>query len=253
MKIQQSGCTYRPSPSFEVSRNKAGVLESVPFKKILSYWGQLGFQDGCSLSIYLLIIFHNFALMLLIGVIRLVVLWFYVLFSTNLTRHLFFDFQGLEIFWTVVPGLVIYLLAVPSLYVLYYLEESVESFFSYKVVGNQWYWSYSLPEFGVFFDSYIKRWGRGGDYRCLDVDYSLLIPLITSVRILVTRRDVIHCWAVPSLGVKVDGVPGRINQLDIKLSLGGIFFGQCSEICGVNHRMMPICIEGVRVDDIFML
>ena len=138
-------------------------------------------------------------------------------------------------------------LAIPSLRLLYAMEVTHEPEVTVKVIGHQWYWSYELGDFGGFsFDSYID-WEDG--VRLLEVDKRLVLPIQTSVRLIVTGADVIHSWAVPELGVKIDGCPGRLNQVGLEIARPGVFRGMCSELCGVNHAYMPIVVEGVVVDE----
>lgn len=131
--------------------------------------------------------------------------------------------------------------ALPSLRVLYALEEVEAPAVTCKAVGHQWYWRYEVGDAGVEFDSYMV----GGGVRLLEVDKRLVVPFGVPVRMLVTRADVIHSWAVPELGVKVDAVPGRLNQVGLVVSRPGVYRGMCSELCGVNHAYMPIVVEAV--------
>jgi len=148
-------------------------------------------------------------------------------------------------------------IAIPSLLLLYILDESIDSALTLKVLGHQWYWRYeytdfwSLSEgFQIDFDTYIIPSSELEDsiFRLLDVDNRTIVPFNVHTRILVTSADVLHAWTVPSLGVKVDAVPGRLNQLKFISQRPGLFFGQCSEICGANHRFIPITLESVKPD-----
>jgi len=167
----------------------------------------------------------------------------------------------IEIVWTVVPALILAVIAVPSFALLYSLEELVEPNLTVKVTGNQWYWSYEYsncrnPDIaehidGKRFDSYMIPTEdlEEGNLRLLEVDNRLLLPVKTHISVIVTANDVLHCWAVPSLGVKVDACPGRLNQTSVFIKREGAFYGQCSEICGINHGFMPIVVEGVSMYD----
>lgn len=131
---------------------------------------------------------------------------------------------------------------------LYLLDEVNEPSVTLKVIGHQWYWSYEYTDLGeVSFDSYITQTptleARG--FRSLDVDARAVVPFHTQIRVLVTAADVIHSWALPRAGVKVDAVPGRLNQVGFFRMVAGVFFGQCSEICGANHRFIPVALERV--------
>jgi len=142
-------------------------------------------------------------------------------------------------------------LAIPSLKILYLTDELNFPIISVKVVGHQWYWSYEYNDFNnLEFDSFILK-DLNNRYRLLDVDNRLVLPLNNQIRFLVNSLDVIHSFAIPSLGIKVDAVPGRINQVRILINRPGLYYGQCSEICGVNHRFIPIVIERTNLKNFF--
>lgn len=136
----------------------------------------------------------------------------------------------------------------PSLRLIYILDEINNPLVTVKAIGHQWYWSYEYSDFkNIEFDSYITpiREMKPFNFRLLDVDNRIVIPFETQIRIIVTAADVIHSWTVPSLGVKIDATPGRLNQAGFTLRRPGLFYGQCSEICGANHRFIPIVIERI--------
>jgi heme/copper-type cytochrome/quinol oxidase subunit 2 len=147
-------------------------------------------------------------------------------------------------------------IAVPSFALLYSLEEIIDPAITIKAVGHQWYWSYEYSDYAgedgesIQFDSYMVPEDElePGQLRLLEVDNRVVLPTNTHIRVLVTAADVLHCWAVPSLGVKMDAVPGRLNQASMYIQRPGVFYGQCSEICGVNHAFMPIVVEAVSLD-----
>jgi cytochrome c oxidase subunit 2 len=149
------------------------------------------------------------------------------------------------------------IIAVPSFALLYSMDEIVDPSITLKAIGHQWYWTYELSDYSendensIVFDSYMVPEDdlTLGQLRLLEVDNRVVLPIQTHVRVLVTAADVLHSWAVPSLGVKCDAVPGRLNQTSIFLQRPGVFYGQCSEICGVNHGFMPIVVEGVSLDE----
>nr|QFZ93460.1 cytochrome oxidase subunit II [Megascolecidae sp. SC201715-07] len=213
-------------------------------------WGQLSFQDATSLSMLKLISFHDHALLVLTLVLSIVgYSMFNIMFSKNINRFLM-DAYMIETVWTMCPGAVLLFLALPSLRLLYVMEELPNPSVTIKVVGHQWYWSYEYTDFlNVGFDSYMLPTSElsMGDYRLLEVDNRIAIPMRLEARFLITAADVIHSWTVPSLGVKVDAVPGRLNQISFTPLVPGVFYGQCSEICGANHSFMPIAIESVNV------
>lgn len=158
--------------------------------------------------------------------------------------------QEVETIWTILPAIVLVFLALPSLRLLYLLDEVNDPCLTIKAIGHQWYWSYEYSDFlDLEFDSYMVASSdlSFGDYRLLEVDHRAVVPVSCTVRVLVTAADVLHSWTVPSLGIKADGVPGRLNQLSFFISRPGVFYGQCSEICGANHSFMPIVLEAVEV------
>lgn len=162
---------------------------------------------------------------------------------TNVFYNLrLFQGQELERIWTVIPAVFLLFIAFPSLRLLYLMEEGDDYDITIKVLGHQWYWSYEYRDLGImFFDSYILS-DDNRIFRLLNVDNLLVIPYNTNVRMIVSRLDVIHSWTIPSVGVKADAIPGRLNQLFVIFNRVGLFTGQCSEICGANHRFIPILI-----------
>jgi len=160
--------------------------------------------------------------------------------------------QIIECIWTIIPAVILIQIAMPSLLLLYMLDESIDSTLTLKVLGHQWYWRYEYTDFWsvsnttqVEFDSYIVPSNEleSSIFRLLDVDNRTIVPFNVHIRILITSADVLHAWTVPSLGVKADAVPGRLNQVKFIGQRPGVFFGQCSEICGANHRFIPIVME----------
>jgi len=181
----------------------------------------------------------------------IIIITFFVLFmigfssvSNNLNTYLL-DYDALEVVWIVIPLTILLLIGVPSLILLYLVEEKLNWLFSVKVRGHQWYWSYyenwASPDND--FESYMETNESFRLIRLLDTDMALSLPVFIPVRALVTSKDVIHCWAVPSLGYKSDAVPGRLNQISMWISRPGVYYGQCREICGENHSYMPIKIQ----------
>jgi cytochrome c oxidase subunit 2 len=151
----------------------------------------------------------------------------------------------LEIIWTISPCIILIFIAFPSLKLLYIIDEIKTPLITIKTIGHQWYWSYEYTDFNdIKFDSYINNFNT---LRLLDVDNRIVLPYKTQIRNLVTATDVIHAWTIPTLGVKTDAVPGRINQINIYINIPGLYYGQCSEICGINHRFMPIILERISM------
>nr|YP_010981222.1 cytochrome c oxidase subunit II [Exoristobia philippinensis]WOE90352.1 cytochrome c oxidase subunit II [Exoristobia philippinensis] len=210
----------------------------------MSLWTNIMLQDGNSSIMENLILFHDYAM---IVIMMILVLIFYIMMNMIMNKFInryMFEGQMIEIIWTVVPVLLLIFLVFPSLKILYLSDEVFNPFMSIKVLGHQWYWSYEYSDFDdVSFDSFMISSNDLYSYRLLDVDNRMVVPLHVNMRILISSLDVIHSFALPSVGVKVDAVPGRINQIMMNLNRPGIYYGQCSEICGVNHSFMPIVLE----------
>lgn len=165
--------------------------------------------------------------------------------------------QTLEIIWTIFPAVILLLIAFPSFILLYLCDEVLTPAMTIKVVGLQWYWKYEYSDFvsetgeTIEFESYIipEDMLEEGQLRLLDTDTSIVVPVDTHVRFIVTANDVIHSFTVPSLGIKIDATPGRLNQVSALIQRTGVYYGQCSELCGVNHALMPIKVECVPIAD----
>jgi cytochrome c oxidase subunit 2 len=163
----------------------------------------------------------------------------------------------IELVWTLVPSFILVTIAIPSFSLLYSMDEVIDPAITLKVVGHQWYWSYEYSDYNtseedtINFDSYMIAEDdlELGQLRLLEVDNRVVLPINTHIRVLITSTDVIHAWAIPSLGIKSDAYPGRLNQLNTFIKREGIFHGQCSELCGVNHGFMPIVVEAVSLRD----
>nr|AKS04043.1 cytochrome c oxidase subunit 2 [Parasagitta setosa]AKS04137.1 cytochrome c oxidase subunit 2 [Parasagitta setosa] len=184
--------------------------------------------------------FHDWV-MIFVSSIAVGVLWYLVILMSKQPSHRsLIEAQGVEFGWTALPCLVLVAIALPSLRLLYMVDESGSPELTIKTVGHQWYWSYEYSDLNeIEFDSYMTS----SPYRLLDCDHRILFPSQTPIRVLVTAADVLHSWTVPTMGIKADAVPGRLNQLTFFSDRSGMFFGQCSEICGSNHSFMPISVE----------
>nr|AOR87175.1 cytochrome c oxidase subunit II [Xystodesmus sp. YD-2016] len=214
----------------------------------MATWGDLMFQDSVSPLMEQLIFFHDHALLILLLITSLVIYVIYVLATSMVLNRFLLEGQEIEMIWTVFPAVILVFIAFPSLRLLYLLDEVSSSALTLKVLGHQWYWSYEYSDFGQLeFDSYMSADDSGSDFRLLDVDNRIVLPVGCMIRSLISSVDVIHSWAVPSIGVKLDAVPGRLNQVSFFFERGGLWYGQCSEICGANHSFMPIVIESVTV------
>nr|YP_008080801.1 cytochrome c oxidase subunit II [Scomberomorus munroi]AFU65459.1 cytochrome c oxidase subunit II [Scomberomorus munroi]AFU65472.1 cytochrome c oxidase subunit II [Scomberomorus munroi x Scomberomorus semifasciatus]AFU65485.1 cytochrome c oxidase subunit II [Scomberomorus munroi x Scomberomorus semifasciatus]AFU65498.1 cytochrome c oxidase subunit II [Scomberomorus munroi x Scomberomorus semifasciatus] len=209
---------------------------------------QLGFQDAASPIMEELLHFHDHALMIVFLISTFVLYIIIAMVTTKLTNSYILDSQEIEIIWTVLPAIILILIALPSLRILYLMDEINNPHLTVKAVGHQWYWSYEYTDYkDLAFDSYMipTQDLAPGQFRLLEADHRMVVPVESPVRMLITADDVLHSWAVPSLGIKMDAVPGRLNQAALVASRPGVFYGQCSEICGANHSFMPIVVEAV--------
>nr|BBU26244.1 cytochrome c oxidase subunit 2 [Osphronemus goramy] len=214
----------------------------------MAHPSQLGFQDAASPVMEELLHFHDHALMIVFLISTMVLYIIVAMVTTKLTNKNILDSQEIEIIWTVLPAIILILIALPSLRILYLMDEINDPHLTIKAVGHQWYWSYEYTDYeNLEFDSYMVPTQdlTPGQFRLLETDHRMVIPVESPIRVLVTAEDVLHSWAIPSLGIKLDAVPGRLNQTAFIASRPGIFYGQCSEICGANHSFMPIVIEAV--------
>nr|QNE85515.1 cytochrome c oxidase subunit II [Empis trigramma] len=217
----------------------------------MATWANLSLQDSASPLMEQLIFFHDHTLLILVMITILVGYLMTMLMFNTYTNRFLLHGQTIEIIWTILPAIVLLFIALPSLRLLYLLDEINEPMITLKSIGHQWYWSYEYSDFmNVEFDSYMIPMNEmtNDSFRLLDVDNRIVLPMNSQIRILVTAADVIHSWTIPALGVKVDGTPGRLNQTNFLINRPGLFFGQCSEICGANHSFMPIVIESIPVN-----
>lgn len=217
----------------------------------MSTWANLNLQDRASPLIEQLTFFHDHALLILVIITVLVSYIIVTLFFNQFTNRYLLHGQTIEIIWTILPAITLLFIAFPSLRLLYLIDEINEPIITLKSIGHQWYWSYEYSDFiNVEFDSYIipTHELENNGFRLLDVDNRVVLPINSQIRVLVTATDVIHSWAIPALGVKIDGTPGRLNQSNFIINRPGLFFGQCSEICGANHSFIPIVIESIPIN-----
>lgn len=214
----------------------------------MAHWGQLIFQDAASPIILQIISFHDHSLVILAIIVSVVTYAILTLIIRKYTSRVRSDAQQIETIWTVLPAVILIFLAIPSLRLLYLTDEINSPSVTIKTIGHQWYWRYEYSDFSdIQFDSYILPTSEltEGEFRLLEVDNRIVVPIKLEIRILVTAADVIHSWTIPSIGVKIDAIPGRLNQLGFIANRPGVFYGQCSEICGSNHSFIPIAIEVV--------
>lgn len=222
---------------------------------------QLGFQDAATPVMEEIINFHNYVM---IYITFIVILVFWVLGSVminfantkRIISHKFLIHGTLiELIWTITPALILVAIAFPSFKLIYLIDEVIDPAITVKAIGHQWYWSYEYSDYAdqdgksITFDSYMIPTAdlAEGDFRLLEVDNRVIVPVDTHVRVIVTSADVIHSWAVPSLGIKIDAIPGRLNHTSFLATREGVFYGHCNEICGVNHAFMPIVVQVVKL------
>ena len=247
-------------------------MSNIDFSSIINFFagvascdtaqpGQVLFQDPASPVMEGIVSLHHDA-MLIIWVVMGLVVWMLgatiYYFRNSIHKNPTDVVHGtvLEIVWTVVPALILAVLAVPSFALLYSVDELPDVTMTVKAIGNQWFWKYEYSDYvneegdGIAFDSYMIPADElePGHLRLLEVDNRVVVPAQTHVRMIITAADVLHCWAIPALGVKLDACPGRLNQTSFFANREGVFYGQCSEICGQAHGQMPICVEAVPLE-----
>jgi cytochrome c oxidase subunit 2 len=234
---------------------------NISFCDVAENW-QLGLQDPATPSMEGMINFHNYIMIFLIS-IGCVVLWMLFQVMTDFDEEVhpipekFTHSSTLEVIWTILPAFILVLIAIPSFGLLYSLDEVIDPTITLKIVGHQWYWSYEYSDYATLeggetlnFDSYLIATSdlTIGSFRLLEVDNKAMLPVETHTRLLVTAADVLHCWSVPSFGIKIDACPGRLSQGSLFIKREGNYYGQCSEICGVNHGFMPIAVVGATTE-----
>nr|QZH57650.1 cytochrome c oxidase subunit II [Nemalecium lighti] len=216
----------------------------------------LDFPDVASPISENLVFFHDQVMSIIIFIL-IIVAW--MMISTLINKKFFRNLtEGIliEFIWTLTPAIILIFIAFPSLQILYSMDDIIDPSLTIKAIGHQWYWSYEYSdsnESTVEFDSYMLPSSdlKKGDFRLLEVDNKLVLPLNTPIRVIVSGADVIHSFAIPSLGVKADAIPGRLNQVNFYIKRPGIYFGQCSEICGSEHSFMPIVVNAVSSEKFF--
>jgi len=224
-------------------------------------WG-LYFQDSAAPQMEALVELHDNIMYYLITIL-FGVGWILMSIITNYNStkspisHKYLNHGTLiELVWTITPALILILIAFPSFKLLYLMDEVSDPAISVLAEGHQWYWSYQYSDFlnsdneNIEFDSYMlpEEDLEEGGLRMLEVDNRVILPELTHVRFVVTSSDVIHSFASPALAIKCDAYPGRLNQISVLINREGVFYGQCSEICGILHSSMPIVIESVSIE-----
>lgn len=212
----------------------------------MAYPFQLGLQDATSPIIEELLNFHDHALIIVFLISSLVLYIISLMLTTSLTHTSTIDAQEVETIWTILPAIILISIALPSLRILYIIDEINNPSVTIKTLGHQWYWSYEYTDYeDLIFDSYMIPTNElsPGQLRLLEVDNRVVLPSELTIRMLISSEDVLHSWAIPSLGLKTDAIPGRLNQTTLLSTRPGLYYGQCSEICGSNHSFIPIVLE----------
>lgn len=233
---------------------------------------ELIFQEPASPAMDGIFLFNSHLLFIIINIV-LLVWWLLFLITINFFEksaykiNKFTHSNIIEIIWTIVPALVLFGLASPSFSLLYSFDEIINPDLTLKIIGHQWYWTYEITDYKFCspinkefkFSSYLLnndfliKTNNLGLFRLLETNKRIILPINVHIRLLVTAVDVLHSWAVPSFGIKVDACPGRLNQINLFIKRFGIFFGQCSEICGINHGFMPIVVMACSLKHFFFI
>nr|ANT45801.1 cytochrome c oxidase subunit II [Adelphocoris suturalis] len=214
-------------------------------------WSKLSFQDSNSPLMEQLIFFHDHTMMILSMITIMVSYMMMTMMYNKLINRYLLEGQMIELMWTMMPAITLLFIALPSLKILYIMDEMNKPMMTIKAIGHQWYWSYEYSDMkNIEMESYMKPTNElnMNEFRLLEVDNRVILPMKSTIRMLVTSSDVIHSWTIPSMGIKIDGTPGRLNQGNMNMNRPGLMFGQCSEICGANHSFMPIVIESVSMN-----
>nr|AQP29630.1 cytochrome c oxidase subunit 2 [Tumulitermes sp. AUS5] len=217
----------------------------------MATWLTLTLQDSASPVMEQLIFFHDHALMIMLMIITAVFYMMISIIQNKQTSRFILEGQMIETLWTIAPAIILVFIAIPSLRLLYLMDEIHNPVMTLKTVGHQWYWSYEYSDFTKLeFDSYMVQQEEQpiNTFRLLDTDNRVVLPMNSPIRMIVTAADVLHSWTVQGLGVKTDATPGRLNQISFSINRPGLLYGQCSEICGANHSFMPIVIESVSTN-----
>nr|QHD19741.1 cytochrome c oxidase subunit II [Epilachna admirabilis] len=214
----------------------------------MATWKTNLLQDSSSYLLEQLSFFHDHTLLILTLITCMVGYIMTSLFFNKFNYRFLLEGQTIEMIWTILPAITLIFIALPSLKLIYIIDEIRNPLITLKTIGHQWYWSYEYTDFNLIeFDSYMIPSNNleSFNFRLLETDNRTVLPYEAQIRLLVTSTDVIHSWTIPSTGIKIDASPGRLNQMSFTLNRTGMFYGQCSEICGTNHSFMPISIESI--------
>nr|AEF13167.1 cytochrome oxidase subunit II [Neohormaphis wuyiensis] len=211
-------------------------------------WMKLNFQNSNSPLMEHLIFFHDHTMFILIMIMFIITYMMIFIIKNQFINIKIMENQFIEFIWTIIPPIILIFIAMPSLHLLYLMDEIKSPIMTIKIFGHQWFWSYEYSDFSnIEFESYMINTNME-NFRLIEVDNKTIIPFKFNIRLLISSDDVIHSWTIPSLAIKIDAIPGRMNQINLFMNRPGMFFGQCSEICGINHSFMPIQIESININ-----
>ena len=208
----------------------------------------INYPNGGRIMIEKILFFHDWLLVFILPITLITICSILLIKNIKYINRNLLDSQVIELLWTIGPLVILGLIGLPSLKLLYLIDEIYESRRTIKTMGRQWYWQYDYPDIPSY-DSFMIQ----ENYRNLEVDHRLVTPSNTNVQMLISAADVLHSWTLPTMAVKADAVPGRVNKLSLKPRRPGVYYGQCSEICGRNHRFMPISMERYAFNQRFTL
>nr|ASU53147.1 cytochrome oxidase subunit II [Sipha burakowskii]ASU53268.1 cytochrome oxidase subunit II [Sipha burakowskii]ASU53271.1 cytochrome oxidase subunit II [Sipha burakowskii]ASU53371.1 cytochrome oxidase subunit II [Sipha burakowskii] len=212
-------------------------------------WMKLNFQNSNSPLMEQLIFFHDHTIFIILTIMSIIsYMMIFIIFNKYINIKIS-ENQMIEFIWTSIPPLILIFIAMPSLHLLYLMDEIKSPIMTIKIFGHQWFWSYEYSDFfNIEFESYMIYNLNKENFRLIEVDNKTILPYKFNIRLLISSDDVIHSWTIPSLAIKIDAIPGRMNQINLFMNRPGIYFGQCSEICGINHSFMPIQIESINLN-----
>nr|AAY55987.1 cytochrome c oxidase subunit II [Aphthargelia symphoricarpi] len=212
-------------------------------------WMKLSFQNSNSPLMEQLIFFHDHTIFIIIMIMTTITYMMLFIMNNKFINIKITENQMIEFIWTMTPPIILIFIAMPSLHLLYLMDEIKCPILTIKIFGHQWFWSYEYSDFSnIEFESYMINDLNKENFRLIEVDNKTIIPFKFNIRLLISSDDVIHSWTIPSLAIKIDAIPGRMNQINLFLNRPGMYFGQCSEICGINHSFMPIQIESINLN-----
>nr|AGJ84209.1 cytochrome c oxidase subunit II [Eriosoma sp. 23133] len=212
-------------------------------------WMKLSFQNSNSPLMEQLIFFHDHTIFIIIMIMCLITYMMMFIMNNKFINIKISENQFIELIWTIIPPIILIFIAMPSLHLLYLMDEIKSPILTIKIFGHQWFWSYEYSDFNnIQFESYLINEVSKNNFRLIEVDNKTILPYKFNIRLLISSDDVIHSWTIPSLAIKMDAIPGRMNQINLFMNRPGLYFGQCSEICGINHSFMPIQIESINLN-----